>query len=92
MKPVRVLVQVLLSSSLVVLAAYYLYKPLPAGLQEPWKLLLLDAGFRTTLHLVRSRRSAWDSNPQPADQHRFCNQIRSNSAAGMTNKQTAAAL
>lgn len=34
-------------------AAYYLYIPLPDAIQEPWKLMMLDAGFRVTMHLVR---------------------------------------
>ncbi|KAM9774847.1 neutral cholesterol ester hydrolase 1-like [Syngnathus typhle] len=31
---------------LLVAAAYYVYLPLPAGVSEPWKLMLLDALFR----------------------------------------------
>ncbi|CAJ1074362.1 neutral cholesterol ester hydrolase 1-like [Xyrichtys novacula] len=37
---------------LTVLIAYYVYLPLPDGIQEPWKLMMLDAGFRTTMHLA----------------------------------------
>lgn len=39
--------------SLTVALAYYVYVPLPHAIQEPWKLMLLDATFRTTRHLVR---------------------------------------
>uniref|UniRef100_A0A4W6DNI3 Neutral cholesterol ester hydrolase 1a n=1 Tax=Lates calcarifer TaxID=8187 RepID=A0A4W6DNI3_LATCA len=38
---------------LTVAFAYYVYIPLPDAIQEPWKLMLLDAGFRATMHLVR---------------------------------------
>uniref|UniRef100_A0A672GCH2 Neutral cholesterol ester hydrolase 1 n=1 Tax=Salarias fasciatus TaxID=181472 RepID=A0A672GCH2_SALFA len=34
-------------------AAYYIYLPLPSGVCEPWKLMLLDAVFRPTLLAVR---------------------------------------
>lgn len=47
------LLPVVVTVSLTVAFAYYVYIPLPDGIQEPWKLMLLDAGFRTTLHLVR---------------------------------------
>lgn len=47
------LLPVAASLSLAVAVAYYVYTPLPDAIQEPWKLLLLDAGFRTTIHLVR---------------------------------------
>lgn len=33
--------------------AYYVYVPLPDGIQEPWKLMMLDAGFRAAMRLVR---------------------------------------
>lgn len=33
--------------------AYYIYIPLPDGIQEPWKLMLLNAAFRTTMSVVR---------------------------------------
>lgn len=49
MRPLAVLFTVLLVAEV----AYYVYIPLPENIQEPWKLLLLDAGFRTTMHLVR---------------------------------------
>uniref|UniRef100_A0A3Q4BAY1 Alpha/beta hydrolase fold-3 domain-containing protein n=1 Tax=Mola mola TaxID=94237 RepID=A0A3Q4BAY1_MOLML len=38
--------------SLTVALAYYVYVPLPHAIQEPWKLMLLDATFRTTRHLA----------------------------------------
>ncbi|XP_028824603.1 neutral cholesterol ester hydrolase 1-like isoform X2 [Denticeps clupeoides] len=34
-----------------VAAAYYVYVPLPSSLAEPWKLMVLDAVFRTFLHV-----------------------------------------
>ncbi|GAA6213286.1 neutral cholesterol ester hydrolase 1-like [Lates japonicus] len=37
---------------LTVAVAYYVYIPLPDAIQEPWKLMLLDAGFRATMHLA----------------------------------------
>ncbi|XP_062296281.1 neutral cholesterol ester hydrolase 1a [Scomber scombrus] len=46
------LLPVVVTVSLTVAIAYYVYIPLPDGIQEPWKLMLLDAGFRTTLHLA----------------------------------------
>ncbi|XP_074548160.1 neutral cholesterol ester hydrolase 1a [Halichoeres trimaculatus] len=46
------LLPVLLSVSLSLLLAYYVYIPLPDAIQEPWKLMMLDAGFRTTMHLA----------------------------------------
>lgn len=33
--------------------AYYVYTPLPENIQEPWKLMVVSAGLRTSLHLVR---------------------------------------
>ncbi|XP_026195495.1 neutral cholesterol ester hydrolase 1a isoform X2 [Anabas testudineus] len=32
--------------------AYYVYIPLPDEIQEPWKLMMLDAGFRTLTRLI----------------------------------------
>ncbi|TTI00001.1 Neutral cholesterol ester hydrolase 1 [Bagarius yarrelli] len=32
--------------------SYYIYLPLPAGVSEPWKLLLVGATFRTATHLL----------------------------------------
>lgn len=34
-------------------AAYYVYLPLPSGVSEPWKLMLLDALFRSFMRAVR---------------------------------------
>ncbi|XP_028293740.1 neutral cholesterol ester hydrolase 1a [Gouania willdenowi] len=42
----------MLTVLLTVAVSYYVYTPLPAGLQEQWKLMALDAGFRTTIHLA----------------------------------------
>ena len=43
---------------LTVALAYYIYIPaLPDAIQEPWKLMLLDAGFRTFTHVVRLEES-----------------------------------
>lgn len=47
------LLPVVVTVSLTVALAYYVYIPLPDAIQEPWKLMMLDAGFRTTMHLVR---------------------------------------
>uniref|UniRef100_A0A674B291 Neutral cholesterol ester hydrolase 1 n=1 Tax=Salmo trutta TaxID=8032 RepID=A0A674B291_SALTR len=35
-----------------VAAAYYVYTPLPSTVSEPWKLILLDALFRSFIHAV----------------------------------------
>ncbi|XP_070801815.1 arylacetamide deacetylase [Pituophis catenifer annectens] len=32
------------------LIAYYIYRPLPENVEEPWKLMLLDACFRSLIH------------------------------------------
>ncbi|CAN9502472.1 unnamed protein product [Ophioblennius macclurei] len=37
---------------LAVSLAYYIYIPLPDAIQESWKLMILNAGFRTTMHLA----------------------------------------
>lgn len=37
-------------------AAYYVYLPLPSGVSEPWKLMLLDALFRSFMQAVRGCR------------------------------------
>uniref|UniRef100_A0A663MBN4 Arylacetamide deacetylase n=1 Tax=Athene cunicularia TaxID=194338 RepID=A0A663MBN4_ATHCN len=34
------------------LLAYYIYTPIPEDIGEPWKVMLLSAGFRTMGHLV----------------------------------------
>lgn len=44
---------VIVTLLLTVAVAYYIYTPLPDAIQEPWKLMLLDAGFRTVMHMVR---------------------------------------
>lgn len=43
--------------SLTVLVAYYVYTPLPDAIQQPWKLLMLDAGFRAMMQLASLK--AW---------------------------------
>lgn len=47
------LLPVVITTLLTVAVAYYIYIPLPDAIQDKWKLVLLDAAFRTTLHLVR---------------------------------------
>lgn len=49
MRSLPVLLTVLLTAGF----AYYVYVPLPDEIQEPWKLMVLGAGFRTVMHLVR---------------------------------------
>ncbi|KAM3930455.1 arylacetamide deacetylase-like [Leptodactylus fuscus] len=34
-----------------VLVAYYIYKPLPDNIEEKWKVMLMDAAFRSLAHL-----------------------------------------
>ncbi|XP_076604940.1 neutral cholesterol ester hydrolase 1-like [Chaetodon auriga] len=34
-----------------VAVAYYVYTPLPDSIEQPWKVMLLDTGFRTGMHL-----------------------------------------
>jgi len=34
------------------LVAYYIYSPMPEDFDEPWKVMLISASFRTTGHLV----------------------------------------
>uniref|UniRef100_A0A3P9JK80 Neutral cholesterol ester hydrolase 1a n=1 Tax=Oryzias latipes TaxID=8090 RepID=A0A3P9JK80_ORYLA len=36
---------------LTVAVAYYIYQPLPDAIEKPWKLMMLDATFRTMMHL-----------------------------------------
>ncbi|MED6254627.1 hypothetical protein ATANTOWER_030517 [Ataeniobius toweri] len=43
-----VVVTVLLVAAL----SYYIYTPLPDAIQEPWKLMVVDAGFRTAMNLA----------------------------------------
>uniref|UniRef100_A0A671YBP4 Neutral cholesterol ester hydrolase 1 n=1 Tax=Sparus aurata TaxID=8175 RepID=A0A671YBP4_SPAAU len=45
-------------------AAYYVYLPLPSGVSEPWKLMLLDALFRSFLQLVSMLSSVFISLKQ----------------------------
>uniref|UniRef100_A0A3B3Z8G5 Alpha/beta hydrolase fold-3 domain-containing protein n=1 Tax=Periophthalmus magnuspinnatus TaxID=409849 RepID=A0A3B3Z8G5_9GOBI len=57
MGPFSVVFTFLLTASL----AYYVYTPFPDGVEEPWKLMLLDATFRTAQrlgfgHYIRSIR------------------------------------
>lgn len=47
------LLPVVITVLLTVAVAYYIYIPLPDAIQDKWKLILLDAAFRTTSHLVR---------------------------------------
>ena len=42
-----------LLTALVALAAYYIYIPLPSSVSDPWKLMLLDATFRSAQQVVR---------------------------------------
>uniref|UniRef100_A0A3B5M5Z9 Neutral cholesterol ester hydrolase 1 n=1 Tax=Xiphophorus couchianus TaxID=32473 RepID=A0A3B5M5Z9_9TELE len=44
-----VVVTVLLAAAL----SYYIYTPMPDAIQEPWKLMAVDATFRTGMNLVR---------------------------------------
>ncbi|KAM9842706.1 neutral cholesterol ester hydrolase 1a [Aulostomus maculatus] len=46
------LLPVVVTVFLTLSVAYYIYIPLPDAIQEPWKLMLLDAGFRTAMHLA----------------------------------------
>ncbi|XP_013910823.1 PREDICTED: arylacetamide deacetylase [Thamnophis sirtalis] len=34
------------------LIAYYIYQPLPENVEEPWKVMLLDASFRSLIHVA----------------------------------------
>uniref|UniRef100_A0A9L0KAK5 Neutral cholesterol ester hydrolase 1 n=1 Tax=Equus asinus TaxID=9793 RepID=A0A9L0KAK5_EQUAS len=45
--PGRMKSSCVLLTALVALAAYYIYIPLPSSVSDPWKLMLLDATFRT---------------------------------------------
>ena len=51
------LLPAVVTASLMLAVAYYVYIPLPDAIQEPWKLMMLDAVFRTTMHLVREEMS-----------------------------------
>uniref|UniRef100_UPI003AABFDDD neutral cholesterol ester hydrolase 1a n=1 Tax=Centroberyx gerrardi TaxID=166262 RepID=UPI003AABFDDD len=46
------LLPVVVTLLLTVAVAYYIYIPLPDDIQEPWKLMLLDAGFRATMQVA----------------------------------------
>lgn len=43
---------VVITSLLTVALAYYVYKPLPDAIREPWKVMVLDATIRTSVHLA----------------------------------------
>uniref|UniRef100_A0A3B4TD10 Neutral cholesterol ester hydrolase 1 n=1 Tax=Seriola dumerili TaxID=41447 RepID=A0A3B4TD10_SERDU len=45
--------KVVVNTVLLSAAAYYVYLPLPSGVSEPWKLMLLDALFRSFMQAVR---------------------------------------
>ncbi|TMS21302.1 Neutral cholesterol ester hydrolase 1 [Larimichthys crocea] len=51
------LLPVVVTGLLTVAFAYYVYIPLPDAIQEPWKLMMMDAGFRATMHLASLK--AW---------------------------------
>ncbi|KAM9707559.1 neutral cholesterol ester hydrolase 1a [Menidia menidia] len=42
---------------LAVAVAYYIYRPLPEAIREPWKLMMLDAVFRSAMHLASLKSS-----------------------------------
>nr|XP_019960611.1 PREDICTED: neutral cholesterol ester hydrolase 1-like [Paralichthys olivaceus] len=46
---------VVLTLTLTVTLAYYVYIPLPDSIQEPWRLMLVAAAFRTSMHLASLR-------------------------------------
>lgn len=52
MRPLPAFVTVLLTAAL----AYYIYIPLPDAIQEPWRLMMLDAALRTAMSLVSWRQ------------------------------------
>ncbi|NWW53564.1 AAAD deacetylase, partial [Pedionomus torquatus] len=37
-----------------VLVAYYIYSPIPEDIEEPWKVMLIEASFRTLGHLAEA--------------------------------------
>ncbi|KAM7369627.1 hypothetical protein PAMP_010936 [Pampus punctatissimus] len=47
-------------------AAYYVYLPLPSAVSEPWKLMLLDALFRSFMHAVVSWVEVIEAQSCPA--------------------------
>lgn len=48
-------------------AAYYVYLPLPSGVSEPWKLMLLDALFRSFMQAVSLQSDAGDGRTAAVD-------------------------
>ncbi|XP_063354204.1 neutral cholesterol ester hydrolase 1-like [Pelmatolapia mariae] len=46
------LLSLLLTVSLTLALAYYIYIPLPDAIQQPWKLMVLDAYLRTAFHVA----------------------------------------
>nr|XP_004540221.2 neutral cholesterol ester hydrolase 1 [Maylandia zebra] len=46
------LLSLLLTVSLTLALAYYIYIPLPDAIQQPWKLMILDAYLRTAFHVA----------------------------------------
>lgn len=46
------LLSLLVTVSLTLAVAYYIYTPLPDAIQQPWKLMMLDAYFRTAIHVA----------------------------------------
>lgn len=41
---------------------YYIYTPLPAAIEEPLKLMLLDALFRAMMQVVRNKKNSYTRN------------------------------
>ncbi|KAM6912363.1 neutral cholesterol ester hydrolase 1a [Xenentodon cancila] len=41
--------------SLTAAVAYYVYTPLPDAIHEPWKLMMVDAAFRSAMHLATAK-------------------------------------
>lgn len=52
MRTLPLVVTALLAAAL----AYYVYVPLPDAIQQPWRLMALDAVVRSVMHLVSYRR------------------------------------
>uniref|UniRef100_A0A8C6V366 Neutral cholesterol ester hydrolase 1a n=1 Tax=Neogobius melanostomus TaxID=47308 RepID=A0A8C6V366_9GOBI len=76
MRGIPLIITLLLTVSL----AYYIYLPLPEAIQRPWKLMLLDATFRTAVYIaalkqwlgfdhyiisIRRTSEFFDKNPDP---------------------------
>uniref|UniRef100_A0A3Q0RBQ8 Neutral cholesterol ester hydrolase 1 n=1 Tax=Amphilophus citrinellus TaxID=61819 RepID=A0A3Q0RBQ8_AMPCI len=51
--------------SLTLAVAYYIYTPLPDAIQQPWKLMMLDAYFRTAIHVGIMKGLISESSPGP---------------------------